>query len=827
MTTEPRPDSSVPLPALLFLDRKLRITEVNTEAEMLLGKPGAMLQGAPVEEVLGSHHESAELRRRLEELSSAPGLSPCLGVTVQAPGEEILPCSLCMLQALPQTETPAEESDEGHNSIRMDAGQRFVLVLWPDDPCSFDSQVSDTLFEGVLTLDGAARIVAMNCAAERMTGWSRHDSIGQNARELFPAFFAQDTALSGPPGRRGLCLTAQLVLLAKKGGGHLTLSLRSSSLQDESGRVLGTVLCFQDCVESMYIKQVMASVADAVFSIDTEKNITSFNRAAEKLTGWKAAEVLGRKCHDIMRSSLCGSQCLAERAFGSDCAPVEQALFIKNKSKVSVPVFASSTPLFDDLGNVIGSIEVLRDRTPSLRSRHILNSIADGVFTVDKNWKITSFNQAAERITGWSQADAIGKSCADIFHSSICGNNCAIAEALYTGDPVANRAITIRNSSGTKVPISISASPLVDHDGAIIGGVETFRDLSAINELRTQLHQRYTFDAIVSKSTAMQRIFTILPDIARSTSTVLISGESGTGKELVARALHTSSERSDQPFIVVNCAALPETLLESELFGYKAGAFTDAKKDRTGRFAAAEGGTILLDEIGELPGSVQAKLLRVLQEKMYEPLGSNTSVHADVRIISATNRDLPALVQAGTFRDDLFYRLNVVNITLPPLRERKEDIMLLIDHFINKFNAEQGKDVAGIDSEALALLMHYNYPGNIRELENIIEFAFILCGGGYIQPQHLPEPFASQASPAGAQSAESSAAHTLAQIEKQAILASLARNQGHRNATSEELGISRDTLRRKMTVYALEDQEDKQKTPRKTAQKSSNKKKKR
>ena len=182
---------------------------------------------------------------------------------------------------------------------------------------------------------------------------------------------------------------------------------------------------------------------------------------------------------------------------------------------------------------------------------------------------------------------------------------------------MANRAITIRNHTGKKVPISISASPLVDHDGAIIGGVETFRDLSAINELRAQLHQRYTFDSIVSKSAAMQRLFAILPDIARSTSTVLISGESGTGKELVARALHTTSERSDKPFIVVNCAALPETLLESELFGYKAGAFTDAKKDRQGRFAAAEGGTIMLDEIGELPGTVQAKLLRVLQEKVY------------------------------------------------------------------------------------------------------------------------------------------------------------------------------------------------------------------
>ena len=802
-------ENPVPLPALLFLDENLLITEVNIEAEMLLGKPGTELQGAPVENMLSGHHERFHLRSRLEELSRVPGGQPCLAVTLQSPGQEMLPCSACMLQTLP---------GQWENDASLAALHRYVLVLWPDDACHFDQQVSDTLFEGVLTLDGASKVVAINCAAERITGWNRAEILGKNAREFLPAFFPDDTSLSDAPARRGLCLTAQLILFPRKNGGQVTLSLRSSSLQDQAGRVLGTVLCFQDCAESFYIKQVMSSIADAVFSIDTGKNIISFNKAAEKLTGWKATEVLGRKCFDILRSSLCKDHCLAERALSHTGAPAEQTLFIKNKRKVSVPVFATSTPLYDDLGNIIGCIEVLRDRTTTLRGKHILDSIADGVFTVDKNWKITSFNRAAEEITGWRQADAIGKSCADIFHSSICGNNCAIAESLYTGEAVANRAITIRNSAGKKVPISISASPLVDHDGAIIGGVETFRDLSAINALRAELHQRYTFDAIVSKSAGMQRIFAILPDVARSNSTVLITGESGTGKELVARALHSNSERNDKPFVVVNCAALPETLLESELFGYKAGAFTDAKKDRIGRFAAAEGGTILLDEIGELPGSVQAKLLRVLQEKAYEPLGSNTSVHADVRIISATNRDLQSLVQAGSFRGDLFYRLNVVNIALPPLRERKGDINLLVEHFINKFNVQQGKDIAGLDNESLALLMRHHYPGNIRELENIIEFAFILCGGGYIQPQHLPEPFAGQRLHAGAESGSSSQNRTLAEIEKQAILTSLARNQGHRNATSQELGISRDTLRRKIAGYALHKQEEKSTAAHKNAQ---------
>lgn len=792
-----------PPPALLFLDSALRIMALSAEAEELLGMSGKNVQGMPLADLLNDKNDAA-LLQRLHKLSTDPTACSHLEAPLHLHLQNNLPCSVCVMP------TPPNHAQEGNEASPTGAHQ-YLLIIWSDVPSHFGEQIADTLFEGVLIGDAALKIVAMNWAAERLTGWSAPDAAGKSIETLFPALLQNEATQPDLQGMYGLCQPTKIVLLPKKGGGHATLSVRSSSLQDRTGQVLGTVFCFQDCTDSLYIRQVMSSVADAVFSINTDRVITSFNRAAEKLTGWKAEEVLGRKCRDVMRSSLCDTQCLAQRSSRLDGEAVTQTHFIKHKNKTSIPVSASSEPLYDDLGNIIGNIAVLQDRTTSLRARLILDSIADGVFTVDKNWTITSFNQAAEQITGWRQEEAIGKSCADIFHSSICGSSCAIAEALYTGEPVANRAITIKNHAGKKVPISISASPLIDNDGAIIGGVETFRDLSAITSLRTQLHQRYTFDAIVSKSAAMQRIFAILPDIARSTSTVLISGESGTGKELVARALHTSSERSDKPFIVVNCAALPETLLESELFGYKAGAFTDAKKDRIGRFAAAEGGTIFLDEIGELSGGVQAKLLRVLQEKMYEPLGSNNSIYADVRIISATNRDLHTLVQGGSFRDDLFYRLNVVNIILPPLRKRKEDITLLAEHFINKFNAEQGKDIVGLASTTLNLLMRYNYPGNIRELENIIEFAFILCPGGYIQPQHLPEPFSDQAPTHRTEATPISQGQTLAEIEKQAILSSLARNHGQRNVTSQELGISRDTLRRKIAAYGLHDHKKKDK----------------
>jgi PAS domain S-box-containing protein len=433
----------------------------------------------------------------------------------------------------------------------------------------------------------------------------------------------------------------------------------------------------------------------------------------------------------------------------------------------------------------------------------ILDSIADGVFTVDQQWKITSFNKAAETITGWAADEAMGKSCSEVFHSSICGKNCAIAESLYRGMPVSSRSITIRTRNGQKIPVSISASPLADQEGNIIGGVETFRDLSALTSLRKQLTRKYQFDEIVSKSKVMQQLFTIMPEVAASPSTVMVYGESGTGKELIARAIYNSSDRQDMPFVALNCGALPESLLESELFGYKAGAFTDARTDKEGRFAAAEGGTLFLDEIGDIPIQIQVKLLRVLQEKVYEPLGSNTSIKTDVRIITATNKDLKTMVIDGTFREDLYYRLNVVRIRLPPLRERKEDIPLLIKQFIQEFSAQQGKDIVGITNPAINILMRHDFPGNIRELKNIIEYAFILCEGGYILPEHLPAPFEQGSGQEIPVIEELNRPQTLAEVEKQAIFFALENNMWKKVRTCEELGISKDTLRRKMIKYNL------------------------
>jgi sigma-54 dependent transcriptional regulator, acetoin dehydrogenase operon transcriptional activator AcoR len=423
----------------------------------------------------------------------------------------------------------------------------------------------------------------------------------------------------------------------------------------------------------------------------------------------------------------------------------------------------------------------------------ILESIADGVFTVDQEWNITSFNRSAGVITGITTQEALGKKCWDVFHSSLCDGECALDRCMKSGASVTNKAIFIVRPDGTKVPISISAAPLYDLQGRLVGGVETFRDLSAINLLRQEIENRYSFEDIVGKSEALRRIFRILPQIAKSCATVLLTGESGTGKELFAKAIHNLSPRKDQPLVTVNCGALPEPLLESELFGYKAGAFTDARKDKPGRFDLAQGGTIFLDEIGDVPMQTQVKLLRVLQERTFEPLGGTRSVHADVRVITATNKDLRDLVVREGFREDLFYRLNVVQINLPPLRERIEDIPLLVGHFVRRFNVLQNKNILGLSQNAVSLFLHHSFPGNIRELINILEYAFILCSEGFIGVEHLPEWLQPNRSHSNV---PVELPLTLEQIKYQAVLDCLRRNKGRKMATCRELNISKDTLRR-------------------------------
>jgi transcriptional regulator with PAS, ATPase and Fis domain len=377
---------------------------------------------------------------------------------------------------------------------------------------------------------------------------------------------------------------------------------------------------------------------------------------------------------------------------------------------------------------------------------------------------------------------------------------------MDTGRDVVDRPARILTRRSRAVPVSVSSAVLRAEDGALLGAVETFRDLSTIEQLRREIYDQYTFEDIIGKSDAFQKIFGIMPDVAASESTVLIEGPSGSGKELIARAIHNLSRRQKKPYVVVNCGTLPPNLFESELFGYRRGAFTDARTDKPGRITVAEGGTIFFDEIGDLPPETQVKLLRLLQEREYSPLGSVKTQQANVRIVAATNRNLAELVSKGQFRDDLYFRIAVVHLRIPPLAERREDIPPLVDHFVQRFNAKQGKRIQGVEPAVMELLLRHSFAGNARELENLIEYAFVLCRNGMIEVRHLPEHLQTKAKrTASARKPES--IPPLQQNEANAIKLALVKNQGHQARAAAELGISRTTLWRKIRKYGIDVQE--------------------
>ena len=425
----------------------------------------------------------------------------------------------------------------------------------------------------------------------------------------------------------------------------------------------------------------------------------------------------------------------------------------------------------------------------------IFDSISDGVFTADHMCRITSFNRAAEKISGFVREEAIGQYCFDIFRSDICQTQCALRNTLANGKPVRDTRVTIITRDGRRVPISVSTTVLRDPNGHFIGAVEFFRDLSTLENLKHQLDEAKHFGKLISGNLKMQKIFSLLPQVAESGCNVLIQGPSGSGKELIAEAIHNLSPRRQNRYIRLNCAALPENLLESELFGYVKGAFTDAKRDKPGHFLLAQGGTLLLDEVGEMPVSLQSKLLRVLNNGEFQPLGSTRSLRTDARILAATNRNLLAMVRSGGFREDLYYRINVIAVQVPPLSERLEDLPLLIDHFIHRLREKRGNAIDGISDRALQLLRRYDFPGNVRELKNAIEHAFVLCKGGTIQPEDLPEHIL--------QATESKTRHLPADSEAAIIWAALERNGGNKTRTASELGIDRSTLWRKLRKLGI------------------------
>jgi PAS domain S-box-containing protein len=422
----------------------------------------------------------------------------------------------------------------------------------------------------------------------------------------------------------------------------------------------------------------------------------------------------------------------------------------------------------------------------------IFDSVNEGVFTVDEEFRITSFNAAAEQITGIPRSKAVGRPCHEVLRTNICQSGCALGETLKTGEPHRDVRVEILNSEMEAVPLRVSTAVLKDGSGNLIGGVEIFRDVSDLEALRSELASRQRFGDIIGRSHAMREIFATIPQVAMSDVPVLVLGPSGTGKELVAQAVHDLSSRKERPFVRVNCGALPDTLLESELFGYAKGAFTGAVKDKPGRFSQADGGTLFLDEIGDVSPAFQVKLLRALEEGEITPLGDTRTLTVDVRLISATNRDLAQLVKEGTFREDLYYRIRVVPIELPALKDRREDIPLLIDHFIELLSTRTGRPAPQPGPEALRLLYDYDYPGNVRELKNILERAFVLCTSDRISPQCLPPELLGTP-----QRREPDAP------EVRDLRDVLTAHGWNRGETAKALGIGRTTLWRRMKGLGL------------------------
>jgi len=378
----------------------------------------------------------------------------------------------------------------------------------------------------------------------------------------------------------------------------------------------------------------------------------------------------------------------------------------------------------------------------------LLECMADGVFTLDDKGHITSWNPAMERISGYTPEEAIGNPCMMLNFSLCFSKSCpsGISQCgIYKNGPIQAQECFLRNKNGNDVPVVKSARLVTDGDGSIKGVVETVTDLTELEKARRKaeaanlrLGEIHRFNNIIGKSHGMQQVFSAIRATASSDATILVQGESGTGKELVAGAIHYNSNRSGMPFVPVSCSALSESLLESELFGHARGAFTGAVRDRIGRFEEANGGTIFLDEIGEISPFIQVKLLRVLQEREIERVGESQKRTIDIRIIAATNKDLYGLVKSGHFREDLYYRLKVFPIHIPPLRKRREDVPLLTSHFIKRQNEKTGKRIKGVLPSAMGILMDYNWPGNVRELENAIEHAFVLCVGDQIDIFDLP-----------------------------------------------------------------------------------------
>lgn len=567
---------------------------------------------------------------------------------------------------------------------------------------------------------------------------------------------------------------------------------------------------------------ILESIAEGIVVIGIDKKILYINRMAKALIGLSDEVPEGMTCAEVINTDLCSKNCpLDSSESNSSCTGNAYFMNINlhKKDASMVPLCLNVAPLNDENGNIVGIIENFRPMSEAVRViesleksnillsqeknkiSSIVDSLADGVFTVDKDLRITSFNKGMEILTGQKESDVIGRSCSEILHADNCASDCPFSFTMKNGYGRANVMERIEGKDGNVFPVLISTAFLKDGTQDM-GLIATVRDASELENLKKEINDRYKFSNIIGKSDAVQQVFELIETLGYTDCAVLIEGESGTGKELVARAIHHESDRRNKPFVKVNCSAIVEGLFESELFGHVKGAFTGAIKDKTGKFEQADGGTLFLDEIGEMPVSLQSKLLRVLQDREFEKVGDTRTIRVDVRIIAATNRNLKSEISANNFREDLYYRLCVVPVQMPPLRERQEDIPLLVGHFLEKFSFKNpGRPaIAEVTKTALAALMDYDWPGNIRELENAIEHACIRTKTNIIDIDSLPlsvtaaveKKTEAEKFPFGNE-----------ETEKHHIQMLLRKYNGSKAKVARDLGLSRTTLWRRFKKHNI------------------------
>lgn len=570
-------------------------------------------------------------------------------------------------------------------------------------------------------------------------------------------------------------------------------------------------------------------MASKILIVDDEKSIRITFQAILEMAGYSvdtakdydtAIELITKKDFDVMFVDILlgektGIDILKKVKDRNIYCPV---IMITGKPEIETSIKAVRQGAYDYLPKPIRKDTLLRVAEQALRHRElwdeknqikaekeryrrnleaIFKSLQDAIVTVDLDMRVIEANESTHEICSFMSTDIIGREYTAI--KGKCKKLCekVFRETLQTKDRVSEYRIECMHEDRPRQVVELTSSPLTNEEDNFIGAVLVIRDISRLTDLERELRERHQFQHIIGKSPKMIEIYRLLEDLADTETTVLITGESGTGKELVARALHYSGIRAFKPMVSVNCSALSENLLESELFGHVKGAFTGAIKDKAGRFETADGGTIFLDEIGEISPRIQLKLLRILQERVFERVGESSPTEVDVRVIAATNKDLMEEVRLGQFREDLYYRLKVINLELPPLRKRLDDIPLFVDHFCNVFNNRFGKKIQGVSDNVLSLLMRYSWPGNIRELEHAIEHAFVLCRGNTITIDNLPKEIKDQAG------AKETVPGRSPDDEKTDIQKALERSGWNKAKAARLLGVSRQTIYRKIEDYNI------------------------